>query len=172
MSAHPIERAPAGLFSSRNLPRTMQLADGTTGYLVLAPRTDTCWQAALATCLQVPIAQCPDPHHDERVAAGEDPEDVDEDGWRMTEDWLDDRGLKLVEHRTLPARRRRWIGVISAWQHCLVMAGPNVLFDPTFDYTLAALSKLVSPRQLAAAIRTRTFGGRDLDLGYSFDRKR
>jgi hypothetical protein len=55
----------------------MLLRDGTLGYLARAGPEDGCFASALATCLQVPIGDVPDPRLDERLAAGESPEAID-----------------------------------------------------------------------------------------------
>jgi hypothetical protein len=115
-----------------------QLADGTRGYFVRLPRTDDCLAAALATCLQVPIDQVPDPRIDERLAAGETPEEIILSAEAELARWLDRLGLRMIIHRKIPPRARRWIGVVPIDgdfnSHCLVMSGAGVLFDPTrFD---------------------------------------
>jgi hypothetical protein len=58
---------------------TKTLADGSIGYAARPrwlggrwfPREDDCFASALATVLQVPIDELPDPRIDERLAAGE-----------------------------------------------------------------------------------------------------
>jgi hypothetical protein len=116
----------------------IRLGDGSTGYYIRLPRTDDCWAAAIATCLQVPIEEVPDPRLDEKVNAGEDPEEVNRSAWEDMHSWLEERGLRMVIHRkSFP--RGRWVGVTRAmstkpagWfaSHCLVMVGNALLFDP------------------------------------------
>jgi hypothetical protein len=112
-----------------------RLADGSVGYFIRLPRRDDCWAAAIATCLQVPIDEVPDARLDERVKAGEDPEEVNCSAWQQMNRWLEGRGLRMIIHRKVPAPRRRWVGVVPVSgqfnDHCLVMAHDTLLFDPT-----------------------------------------
>jgi hypothetical protein len=118
-------------------PRTCELPDGTTGYFVRLPRLDDCFSAAVATVLQVPIDDVPDPRIDERLRAGDEPHEIDGQAWNALDDWLAARRLRIVLHRIVPACRRRWIGVVpfpgDFQHHCLVMAGDQLLFDPQAD---------------------------------------
>ncbi len=111
-----------------------RLRDGTFGYFVRGLRTDDCWAAALATCLQVPIDEVPDPRLDERLRAGEDPAEVDRSAWLALDRWLADRGYRMTVHCKPPTSRKRWIGIVQlpGWfqSHCLVMSRDEVLFDP------------------------------------------
>jgi hypothetical protein len=115
-----------------------RLADGTLGYYVRAPRSDDCFAAAIATVLQVPIEDVPDPRLDERLAAGETPEHINRSAQDQLRRWLAGRGLRMVTHRMLPARHRRWIAVIPMRghfnDHCIVMARDQLLFDPAAVY--------------------------------------
>lgn len=56
--------------------KPVRLRDGTLGYRVGFPRDDDCFAAAVATTLQVPLDQVPDVRIDERLRAGESPENV------------------------------------------------------------------------------------------------
>ena len=137
-------------------PRTTRLSDTTTGYYVRPGRLDDCWQAALATCLQVPIGDVPDTRIDERLRAGEEPGEISRSWAEELPGWLTARGLRIVEHtRRLPVERPRWIGVVPFAgmfnDHCLVMSRGEVLFNPTGDSGLF-----------------RAFGPRDVKWGYSF----
>ena len=131
-------RATRRVISLRHLynsPRT-RLEDGTIGYRVRVPRTDDCFAAALATVLQVPIGEVPDPRIDERLAAGESPEEITSSAWDGLYEWLDRRGLRMIVHEKVPANRRRWIGIVP-WRgdfndHCLVMRMDRLLFDPAY----------------------------------------
>lgn len=144
------------------MPRGMRarsrarLVDGTTGYFVRAPRTDDCFAAALATTLQIPISRVPDPRIDERLDLDESVEDVDAFAHEQLERWLARRQLRLVVHQKMPARRRRWIGIVplpgNFHDHCLVMSRGEILFDPA-QY---------GPRV------TRRFEPSDVALGLSF----
>lgn len=155
--------------------RTVDLPDGTVGYFgrpaVKAGyfRRDDCFTAAVATVLQLPISELPDPRFGERLAAGEDPEDIDRSARQQFARWLARRGLRMVTHRTLPVARRRWIGVVlqSGWfmDHCMVMAGDRILFDPTEDFVFVALAKLTPT---APRMRARVGAPEDVDYGISF----
>jgi hypothetical protein len=114
-------------------PATIRLADGTIGYHVR--RSDDCFAAAIATVLQVPIEELPDPRLDERLAAGEQAEEISQSMFDELHHWLASRGLEMVVHRRPPANRRRWIGIVPMHgvfnDHCLVMDRERCLFDPT-----------------------------------------
>jgi hypothetical protein len=145
--ARRAQEAIAGLSAAHaqagGLLRSRRLPDGTVGYYARLPRTDDCWAAAVATCLQVPIEEVPDPHLDQQVRDGEDPEEIARLAWEDMDIWLSRRGLRMVRHRKLPAARRRWIGVAPApgifQDHCVVMSGPDYLFDPCDHPALAGL---------------------------------
>lgn len=111
-----------------------QLPDGTLGYFVRWPRKDDCQRAAIATVLQVPPEELPDPRIDERLAAGETAEEIDLSARRELHLWLAEHGLEMVVHQQLPLTHRRWIGVAERegafMSHCLVMDRDEVLFDP------------------------------------------
>ena len=89
----------------------------------------------MATVLQVPIGQLPDLRLDERERAGMPPEDIYRVAQGEIDGWLAARGLQLVEHDRVPVDLPRWVGVIPfpGWfsDHCLVLAGAEILFDPT-----------------------------------------
>jgi hypothetical protein len=133
-------QAPAPQGDERNDPPDASLAlrrgwielrDGTRGYLMKRP--DQCFQAAVATCLQVPMDEVPDWRLDARSRAGECPDEIARDGWKELSRWLDARGLRIVTHRQMFPRMRRWIGVTDAdpnyafSRHSLVMSGAEIL---------------------------------------------
>jgi hypothetical protein len=142
--------------------KPVRLPDGTLGYPVRAPRSDDCMAAALATCLQVPIDEVPDPRLDERLEAGEPVDEINESASQELLNWLADRGLERVLHSTMPVAQKRWIGIVpmpgTFNNHCLVMAGNDLLFDP------------VDPRQSGEmnGRRLRAFGADDVRYGFSF----
>jgi hypothetical protein len=113
----------------------VRLADGTTGYHVRLPRIDECWAAAVATCIQVPIDDVPDADLDERVNAGEKPDEINRGAWEQFARWLSERDLRMVYHHKVPAARRRWVGIVPDRRafkaHCLVMDRGKIIFDPT-----------------------------------------
>jgi hypothetical protein len=149
----PTRRKPA--------ERTVRLADGSVGYYTRPRRSDDCWAAAVATCLQVPIEQVPDPRLDERLRAGERPEEVNRSAWAAFDQWLDGMGLGMTVHRAAPRDVGRWIGVVRFGgyfnSHTLVMSYGGILFDPV--------------KRLASAEAVRTFTVEDVSLGYSFQSK-
>jgi hypothetical protein len=114
------------------LTATSRLSDGTVGYHMR--RTDDCWRAAVATCLQVPIDELPDAQIDQRLAAGESVEQVDESAWGEMCDWLASHGWMLIEHSDPAVHLDRRIGIVPVDRpfaaHSLVMTGPRILFDP------------------------------------------
>lgn len=113
------------------------LPDGTVGYFMRAPRMDDCWCAAVATCLQVPIREVPDPCIDKKLTAGVRAEEINRSAWVRTERWLKKLGLRMIVHHKVPVPHPRWIGVARGHpgprgqfaDHCLVMTGDEVLFD-------------------------------------------
>lgn len=128
-----------------------RLDDGTLGYYPDPPwRSDRCFASNLATLLQVPLEEVPDSHVDERLAAGENPAEVNRSAWALYLDWLAGRGLKLVRfdiYPTVPVPADRWITANLAlpipdrWigvlhnsglfqDHVVVMSGRRLLFDP------------------------------------------
>jgi hypothetical protein len=130
----PGERAAFRKMFSEWEQGTKRLADGSVGYYIQPGRADDCWRAAVATCVQVPPGEVPDPHLDERMDAGETPEEINRSACAERDDWLAELGLRLVIHGEVPVPRRRWVGVIPrpGWfqDHCLVMCRGEVLWDP------------------------------------------
>lgn len=105
-------------------PHTKRLSDGSTGYFMR--RHDDCWQAAVATVLQVPMRELPDSRIDERLRAGESAEEITRSADEEMERWLADHSLRATVHTDVPLDEDRWLGyvpVLGAFQsHCLVMA--------------------------------------------------
>ena len=114
--------------------RPLLLRDGTIGYHVRPLRDDDCFAAAVATVLQVPIDEVPDPRVDKRRRAGEAIDEIARTFWLDWNRRLSERGLRMTAHPTPPTKRRRWIGIVpflGAFQdHCLVMTRDGLLFDP------------------------------------------
>jgi hypothetical protein len=108
------------------------LADGSLGYRTR--RDDDCFAAALATCLQIPIEQVPDPQIDRRLAVGESAAEIVDSMNEELRSWLADRGLAMVTHHKVPPPRRRWIGIVPIrgdfQDHCLVFDRDQLLFEP------------------------------------------
>lgn len=94
-------------------PRRFQLDGGEVGYGVDPFRLDDCLTAAIATAVQVDVAQVPDLRLSKRFAAGEDPAEISRSSWERLAHWAARRGLALVSHDELPADRERWIGVVE-----------------------------------------------------------
>lgn len=137
------------------------LADGSVGWA--AQRPDDCQRAAIATCLQVPIWEVPDPHLDERLARGrESVGTISRRTWEELDAWLAARGLRRRMHRP-PEDLDRWVGIVpggaGAFQgHALVMVGDQVLFDPA------------SPH--AARLRMLVFNRAHVACGLSFEKRK
>jgi hypothetical protein len=108
------------------------LRDGTLGYSMR--RADDCFQACIATCLQVPSPNVPDVRLDAKLAAGKDPEEIGRFAWGTMIQWSARRGLTVVIHPRPPTSERRWIGVVpdrgTFNGHCLVMCKSEVLHNP------------------------------------------
>jgi hypothetical protein len=108
------------------------LPDGTKGFL--QRRVDDCVQMALATLTQIPPWQVPDAHIDERMFAGDDPDDINRDMWLKLGQWSDARGFDIKVHAVKPGTLERWIGVIprpGAFQsHCVLMQRGACIFEP------------------------------------------
>ena len=165
LSQRAVERARAKVPYQRNLalvpfPRSTRLRDGSVGFYGRLPRTDDCQAAALATVLQVPIEEIPDPNVDERLLAGEDPAEIHRSAYAELEAWLERRRLRAVLHRKVPAARSRWLGVVplGGWfeNHCLVMVRGEVLHDPVLDFPPGVV---------------RQFRASEVRWGYSFQRR-
>jgi hypothetical protein len=150
----------ASVFADFSKP--VRLRDGSLGYPVRAPRSDDCFAAAIATCLQVPIEQVPDPRLDERLTAGDAVDEINRAAEQELMTWLANRGVRRLLHRTVPVARKRWIGVVpmpgTFNDHCLVMSGGEILFDP------------VDPRRSGEldGRRLRAFQAGDVKYGFSF----
>jgi hypothetical protein len=104
------------------------LHDGTLGYF--QRRTDDCLQAAIASCLQMPVHLVPDLQ--QQFAAGVEPEEMERGIREKMKRWMDKHGVSLVYHASPPTTERRWIGVVTEpdSSHCLLMNGRECLFDP------------------------------------------
>jgi hypothetical protein len=125
-----------------------RLGDGEIGWCMDPLRPDNCLRAAVATALQVPIDQVPDPRLDARFKDGDDPDEISARSWEKLADWSRARGLELRGHLdTLPTDRERWVGVVEPdmegddfadaptpfTAHCLVMSYGDILFDPSIS---------------------------------------
>lgn len=144
----------------------VELDGGEVGYGMDPYRLDDCFQAAIATTTQIPIEQVPDLRLDKRVAAGEDPDEINLQGWERIYRWLQGRGLGLVIHEDVPVARDRWIGVVRDpspagpfCDHCLVMCHDELVFDP-------ACTVKAPPGE-----RTMHFRPSAIAYGISFDRE-
>lgn len=151
-------------------------------------RADDCLRPCIATVLQIPPAEVPDPRIDRRLAAGDEPLQIATDAWEQLARWLDGRGLRLVVHTgALPVDRDRWIGVcrprsdasatervigMAAWanhvpgtelvgfsDHSLVMSHDRVLHDPAI--------RVPAP----PGLRVRGWTLTDVTYGVTFDTK-
>jgi hypothetical protein len=152
-----VEAAQSGMPREDNRSVTT-LRDGTVGYF--SRRPDDCFASALSTCLQIDITDVPDAHIDDRLAAGETPEAINQSMWAEIMEWLKDRSLRMITHAEPPTECLRWIGVIEIPghfnSHCLVMARDEHIFDPS---TVAR----------ADGRQVRLFGPERVTLGLSFE---
>lgn len=137
-----------------------RLRDGTLGYHMR--RVDDCFQAAVASCLQVQPHLVPDMQIVDQIAGGKDPEQILQEGWQKMSVWAEAQGVRMVVHPLPPVTARRWIGVsfaLGAFQgHCLVMNKRDALFDP--------LGAPISGAEFAVATSVD-----DLDFGITFEKE-
>jgi hypothetical protein len=144
------------------LDRPARLSDGTLGYRMAHDREDDCFRAAVATVLQVAPERIPDSRIDAQLAAGNSAEYVSRAAWRQLEEWLTERGLRMVVHHRPPVRCARWIGIVrfpgEFEDHSLVMAGDSILWDP---------ADLV-PGLRRNTFTVRSYEGHEVSMGYSF----
>jgi hypothetical protein len=152
-----------------------RLRDGTLGWHIRAPRTDDCFAPALASVLQVPLGEVPDPRIDERLAAGESAEAIEVSAKRELAWWLAARGLEMVFHAVPPVGSARWLGVVAFERafcsHALVMCGPRIIWDPIEDWrrrTLIATGGLGPVGLVAQRRGVRSFEAREVTCGYTF----
>jgi hypothetical protein len=110
------------------------------GYAMHPFRTDDCLRPAIATVTQIPIEQVPDLRLDQRAEDGEDDDAISASSWTAIEEWAASNRLRMRSWRTPPVARRRWIGVVvvegGLYDHCLVMDGERILFDPAYSVAL------------------------------------
>jgi len=109
-----------------------RLKDGTTGYYQRSG--SDCLRVAIATALQVQPHRVPDLQVEQMIAAGKDVEEIELAVWGKLLPWLDQRGVTMMLHPTLPTATKRWVGVTWSPEpfssHCLLMNGRDVTFDP------------------------------------------
>lgn len=150
------------------------------GYGMHPYRLDDCLQAAIATVTQVPIEQVPDLQLDKRSDQGDSRDEVSRTSWKRIEAWAASSHLKLVfwEGKVVP--RDRWIGVCSSsgesdwvWEgrrlvrstratftdHCAVMAGDRLHFDP--------MCSVIPP----PGMTNQEFSPDEITYGISFDKE-
>jgi hypothetical protein len=112
------------------------LRDGTFGYL--QRRSDDCLQAAIASLLQMAPHQIPDLQMNRTMLRVQDIDEVFALSGEKMHHWTQENGVTLRYHaRPLPSAKR-WIGVVdveNSLHHCLLMAGPDFLFDPASPRT-------------------------------------
>jgi hypothetical protein len=158
---HPVVRLTEDGIDWGTAPRT----GDEIGYAMDPYRLDTCFQAAIATCVQAPIEQVPDLALDRRLDDGEDPVEINRDSWARIDRWATNRGFAMRLHLTVPLQRHRWIGV-TVWDgdrstartpfqdHCLVMTDDRVVFDPSCSVRLPAGKRLLrsDPSQISYGI--------------------
>ncbi len=185
-SSRPPLSAPGALahvpWPAQTQHPVLQLGADGVGYGMHPTRPDGCLRAALATATQIPVDQVPDLHLDQRVRAGEDPEEISRDAWARIGEWLSGRGLRLVLHDAVPVDRDRWVGVIGGrvdeaamaavgvemgnadnpfLDHCIVLSYERIVFDPAVS---------LKP-ELPRGMRLPTWQLSQIEYGLSFDRK-
>lgn len=115
---------------------TVELDDGRVGYY--QRREDDCMAAAVATLMQVPVSDVPDPRIDERLARGDDPAEINARAASDLAAWLAEFRLRLVRHRPPPVGRNGWLGVSPGdgrfGDHVAVMSNNRVVFDPAANW--------------------------------------
>jgi hypothetical protein len=146
------------------------------GYGMDPYRTDDCFQAAIATCTQIPIEQVPDLQLDKRLSEGTSPEEISRASWDRIDWWAVKRRLRLTYFDHVPVPRERWIGVIEYrgpvptehhasggnhgfTDHCLVMCHDRLVFDPSCSV------------RVPAGMRLLCFDPKDITYGISFDKE-
>jgi hypothetical protein len=170
--------------ASTRIPTVRIEEHGITGYCMDPERRHDCLRPAIATVLQVPVDQVPDPDIDRRLADDltdarrRYPADAAERlwaisraairtqlaGWQLIDEWLDRRAYRVTVHETMPTLDR-WIAVVEPpipegffGDHCLVMSHDTLIFDP-------AVSVPPPP-----GMRLRRWSHRDFRYGLSFSR--
>lgn len=151
------------------------------GYGMHPYLTDDCLEAAIATTTQVPIEQVPNFALLERRDRGEDPDEITRSTWERIGQWAFKRGLVLTFWDEPPAPRDRWIGVVPSSaeetmvleggritrsdseggfnDHCLVMSGSELVFDPACGI------------RLPPGMRTQIYKTTEITYGISFDKE-
>jgi len=117
----------------------MRLRDGSLGYV--QRRADDCFQAAIASCLQIPMHQVPDVQINRQLDAGKEPEEINRQVDETMSRWLAGQGVQLTLHSGRLPTAGRWIGVVRgpereefANDHCLVMQGRDCLLETSKPY--------------------------------------
>jgi hypothetical protein len=138
----------------------MRLRDGSLGYV--QRRADDCFQAAIASCLQIPMHKVPDLQINRQLDAGSEPEELNRAVDETLRRWLVGQGLRLVIHPAHLPTRGRWIGVVRgpereefANDHCLLMSGRDCLLETSKPF--GALDRVVR------------FGFEDVDYGITIE---
>jgi hypothetical protein len=138
----------------------MRLRDGSIGYV--QRRADDCFQAAIASCLRIPMHKVPDLQINRQLDAGREPEEVDRATDETMRRWLAGKGLQVKLHSGHLPTTGRWIGVVRgpereefANDHCLLMMGRDCLLET---------SKPIG--MLDRAVR---FGYEDVDYGITIE---
>lgn len=110
-----------------------ELVDKSWGHL--QRRSDDCFTAAVATCLEAQPYEVPDLHIEELLAAGRDPEEIDRVIARTLGAWLETNAVTLRVHPAgLPVSAKRWIGIVEpthegANSHCILFEHREPIFD-------------------------------------------
>ncbi|HWF31181.1 MAG TPA: hypothetical protein VG188_01345 [Solirubrobacteraceae bacterium] len=138
----------------------MRLRDGSLGYV--QRRADDCLQAAIASCLQIPMHQVPDLQVNRQLDAGKEAEEINRGVDELMARWLASQGVQLVVHSGHLPTMGRWIGVVRgpvreefANDHCLLMSGRECLLETS--------------KPIGALDRTVRLGFEDVDYGITIE---
>jgi hypothetical protein len=154
----PIGGSPAGGVGSGYYAR--RLRDGSLGYV--QRRADDCLQAAIASCLQIPMHQVPDLQIHRQLDAGKDPEELAREIDEAMDRWLAEQGVQAIVHAAHLPTKGRWIGVVRGPQrvefapdHCLLMSGRDCLMETS--------------QPVGALNSTQGLGYEDVDYGITIE---
>jgi hypothetical protein len=135
---------------------SVQLPDGRVAFY--QRREDDCMAAAVATLLQVHIVDVPDPQIDAQLAAGADPDALNQQIASELQAYLSGFGLRMVRHRRPPVEREGWLGLCpdpagGRFQgHVVVMAYDQPAFDPAANWPCPPGHKVAPVTEIAGGI--------------------
>ena len=117
---------------------------------------DDCLAPCIATVLQVHIIDVPDPQIDAQLAAGEDPDAVNEQARSELAAYLARFALRCVFHDRVPLDRPAWIGLSPGAGrfdgHAVVMNGSRIVHDPAEGFPVPAGCSVAPVREISAGL--------------------